>query len=30
MDVPYPLLYWGGCAAVAPWLCHLEDYLTRR
>lgn len=30
MDVPYPLLYWGGCAAVASWLCHLEEFLTRR
>lgn len=30
LDVPYPLLIWGGCAAVAPWLCHLEDYFTRR
>jgi hypothetical protein len=29
MDVPYPWLIWGGCAALAPWLCHLEDYLTR-
>lgn len=29
-DLPYPLLVWGGCAAVAPWLSHLEEYLTRR
>jgi Protein of unknown function (DUF1360) len=30
MDVSYPWLVWGGCAALAPWLCHLEDYFTRR
>lgn len=28
-DLPYPLLVWGGCAALAPWLSHLEEYLTR-
>lgn len=28
-DLPQPLLVWGGCAAVAPWLSHLEDYLKR-
>lgn len=28
-DLPYPLLVWGGAAAVAPWLSHIEEYLTR-
>lgn len=28
-DLPYPLLTWGGVAALAPWLSHLEEYLTR-
>lgn len=28
-DLPYPLLVWGGSAALAPLLSHLEDYLTR-
>lgn len=30
LDLPYPLLVWGGVAALAPWLSHLEDYLTRK
>jgi hypothetical protein len=29
-DLPYPLLVWGGVAALAPWLSHIEEYLTRR
>lgn len=29
-DLPYPLLVWGGVAALAPWLSHLEEFLTRR
>ena len=29
-DLPYPPLVWGGVAALAPWLSHLEDYLTRK
>lgn len=28
-DLPYPLLVWGGAAAVAPWLSHTEEYLKR-
>lgn len=28
-DLPYPLLVWGACAAVAPWLSHVEEYLKR-
>lgn len=28
-DLPYPLLTWGAVAALAPWLSHLEEYLTR-
>lgn len=28
-DLPYPLLVWGGAAALTPWLSHLEEYLTR-
>jgi hypothetical protein len=28
--LPHPLLVWGGVAALAPWLSHLEDYLTRK
>lgn len=28
-DLSYPLLVWGGVAALAPWLSHLEEYLTR-
>lgn len=30
LDLPYPLLVWGGVAALAPWLSHLENYLTRQ
>lgn len=29
-DLPYPLLVWGGSAALTPWLSHLENYLTRK
>lgn len=29
VGLPYPLLVWGGLAALAPWLSHLEDFLTR-
>lgn len=28
--LPYPPLVWGGVAALAPWLSHIEEYLTRR
>lgn len=28
-DLPSPILVWGGVAALAPWLSHLEEYLTR-
>jgi hypothetical protein len=30
IGLPYPLLVWGGIAALAPWLSHIEDYLTRK
>jgi hypothetical protein len=30
VEVPYPLLIWGGMAALVPWISHLEEYLTRR
>jgi hypothetical protein len=29
-EVPYPLLVWGGMAALVPWISHLEAYLTRK
>lgn len=29
-DLPYPPLVWGGAAALAPWLSHIEEYLTRK
>jgi hypothetical protein len=28
-EVSYPLLVWGGVAAVAPLIQHVEKYLTR-
>jgi hypothetical protein len=27
--LPYPLLTWGGVAALAPLVSHVEEYLTR-
>lgn len=29
-EVPYPLLVWGGMAAIVPWISHLEEWFTRR